>query len=322
MHYPIRLATFISSALIFGIATGICAQSYPAKPIRILTSQAASGNDIMARIVAQGISPALGQPIVIDNRPGGAIAGDVVSKAPADGYTLLVYANSLWQLPLLRKSVPYDMRDFAPVALISVFPNVLAVHSSVPVKSVKELISIAKAQPDKLNDGSPTVGTSSYMAAELFKFMANVKIMRIPYKGGAQVLSDLLSGQVDLAFVATTTSAPHIQSGRLRALGVTSLQPSRQFPNVPTIASQGLPGYESVAQVGMLAPVKTPESVINRLHQEVRRVIDRTDTREKFLGMGVDPPADTAPDFFAAQIKSEIVKWSKVIKETGMRDDE
>jgi tripartite-type tricarboxylate transporter receptor subunit TctC len=192
----------------------------------------------------------------------------------------------------------------------------------VPVKSVKELIAIAKAQPDKLNDGSPTVGTSSYMAAELFKFMAKVKIMRIPYKGGAQVLNDLISGQVDLAFVATSTTAPHIKSGRLRALGITSAQPSRQFPDVPTIASQGLAGYESVALVGMLAPVKTPESVINRLQQEVRRVIERTDTRERFLSMGVDPAPDTAPEYFAAQIKSEIAKWSKVIKETGMRDDE
>jgi tripartite-type tricarboxylate transporter receptor subunit TctC len=311
----------LSGFMIF-VSGVVFAQSYPLKPVRLVTSQPATGNDVVARIIAQGITAPLGQPVIVENRSGGVIAGEAVSKAPADGHTLLVYGNSLWLLALMRSSVPYDtLRDFSPVTLMVTAPSVLTVHPSMPVKSVRDLIALAKARPGQLNDGSPAVGTSTHMAAELFKSMAGVKIVRIAYKGGSGALIDLISGQIDLGFVVTTAGAPHIKSGRLRALGITSADPSPQFPGLPTIAASGLPGYESLALVGLFAPAKTPEAVIGRLNQEVRRVLARQDVKGKFLDIGVET-VGTTPEQFTAKIKSEIVKWGKVIKEAGIRDDE
>ena len=306
--------------LVVGIGAA-SAQTYPAKPVRIVTSDAGGGSDIVARVIAQGVSGPLGQPVLVENRGGGVIAGEMVAKAPPDGHTLLFYGGTLWLLPMMRSSVPYDtLRDFAPITLAITSPTVLAVHPSLPVRSVKDLIALAKARPGQLNYGSPAVGTSTHMAAELLKSMAGINIVRIAYKGGAGALNDLIAGQVDLAFVVTTSATPHVKSGRLRALAITSAEPSPQFPGLPTVAATGLPGYESSAQVGMFVPAKTPDAIINRLNQEIVRVLARPDVKEKFLAIGVETVGNT-PEQFMAKIKSEIVKWGKVIKEAGIRDE-
>lgn len=296
------------------------AQSFPTKPIRIVTSDASGGSDIITRVIAQGISPALGQPVVVENRGGGVIAGETVAKAPPDGHTLLFYGGTLWLLPMMRSYVPYDaMRDFAPITWSLSTPSVLAVHPSLPARSVKELIAIARARPGQLDYGSPALGTSTHLAAELLKSMAGIQITRIPYKGGGAVLNDLVAGQVQMAFVVTTSITPHLQSGRLRALAVTSTSSVPQLPGVPTMADSGLPGYESLAITGMFAPAKTPEAVISRLNQEVVRVLQRPDIKERFLSLGAETVGST-PEQFAAKIKSEIAKWGKIIKEAGIRE--
>ncbi len=315
----------LSRMMLFGLltaATGVaCGQSYPAKPIRIVTSNAGSGNDLVARILAQGVTGPLGQPVIVDNRASAVVAGEVVSRAPADGYTLLFYGNSLWLLPLMRSSVPYDtLRDFAPITMASSAPSVLTVHPSLPVESVRELIALAKARPGQLNDGSPAVGTSTHLAAELFKFMAGVNIVRVPYKGGAGALNDLLAGHIQLAFVITTVAVPHVKSQRLRALGITSPAPSPQFPDLPTIAATGLPGYESLALAGLLAPSRTPDAVIRRLNQEFLKVMALADVKERFQALGVETAGST-PEQFTATINSEITRWGEVIRKAGIRDE-
>jgi tripartite-type tricarboxylate transporter receptor subunit TctC len=315
-------ATGLLGSLGYGqTATPGAGQAFPGKPIRIVTSDAGGGSDIVARSIAQGITAPLGQPVIVENRAGGVIAGEMVSKAAPDGHTLLYYGNTLWLLPLMRSNVPYDtLRDFSPITLGVISPSVLAVHPSLPVKSVKELIAMAKARPGQLDYGSPAAGTSTHLAAELLKSMAGIQIVRIPYKGGGATLNDLIAGQIHMAFLIATSVSPHLKSGRLRALGVTGSEPTPQLPGVPTMASTGLPGYESLAITGMFAPAKTPEAIINRLNQEIVRVLHRPDLREKFLGIGVEAVGGS-PEQFAAKIRSEIVKWGKIIRDAGIRDE-
>jgi tripartite-type tricarboxylate transporter receptor subunit TctC len=294
-------------------------QTFPSKPIRIVTSDAGGGGDIVARAIAPAMSSALGQPVIVDNRAGGTIAGDFVAKSIPDGHTLIYYGNTLWLLPLMRERVPYDtVRDFAPISLAVTLPNILVVHPSLPVKSVKELIALAQTRPGELNYASAAAGTSNHMAAELFKSMAGVKIERIVYKGIGAALNDLLGGHVQLLFATATAGAPHIQSGRLRALAISTTQPSPAYPELPTIASAGLPGYESALNSGALAPAKTPDAVIRRLHQEMVRALTSPDLKEKFANIGVEVVAST-PEQFAAKMKSEIVSMGKVIKDAGIR---
>lgn len=304
----------VASCVAFG-------QTFPSKPLRIVTSDAGGGSDIVTRMIAQGISPALGQPVVVENRGGGVIAGEIVAKSAPDGHTLLFFGNALWLIPLMRSSVPYDMaRDFVPITWAINAPSVLAVHPSLPVKSVKELLALARARPGQLNYGSPAIGTSTHLAAELLKSMANVKIVRVPYKGGGAVTTDLVAGQLHMAFIVTTAVTAHLKSGRLRGLGITSAEPSPQLPGMPTIASMGMPGYESSAITGVLAPGKTPDAIVQRLNQEIVRVLLRPDSREKMLNLGTDVVAST-PEQFAAKIRSEVAKWGKIIKEAGIRDE-
>ena len=299
----------------------VVAQSFPARPIRIVTSDAGGGSDIVARAIAQGISVPFGQPVIVENRAGGVIAGEAVSKAPADGYTLLYFGNALWLLPLLRANVPYDaVRDFVPITLGVIAPGVLTVHPPLPARSVKELVALGKARPGQLNYGSSAIGTSNHLAAELFKSMAKVNFVRIGYKGGGAMLNDLVAGQIQLAFGVMTSMMPQVKAGRLRALGVTSLQRASQVPDVPTIAEAGLPGYESLSITGMFAPAKTPEPIINRLNHEIVQVLHRPDVKTRFLDIGVEP-IGSSPEQFAAKIRSEIVKWGKIIKEAGIREE-
>jgi tripartite-type tricarboxylate transporter receptor subunit TctC len=297
-------------------------QSYPNKPIRVVTSAPGGGNDFTARAIAYSISGSLGQPWVVDNRggAGGAIAAELVARAPPDGYTLLVYASNIWIIPLLR-SVPYDpVKDLAPITWAARSPNTVVVHPSLPVKSLKELIALAKARPGQLMYGSAGTGATSHLSAELFKSMAKVDVLRVPYKANAPALNDLLSGQVQLMFSTASSVTPHVRSGRLRALAVTSAEPTPLAPGLPTVAAAaGLPGYESISIYGVFAPAKTPEAIIRQLNQSIVAVLSQPDVREKFLNVGVETVGST-PEQFAAVIKADMARMSKVIKEAGIRE--
>ena len=299
-------------------------QNYPTKPIRIVTVEPGGGNDIAARLIAQGLTANLGVQVVVENRGGGngAIAAQTVAKSPPDGYTMLLYSNTIWTLPLIQPSVPYDpVRDFAPITLALTSPNVLVVHSSLPVKNVKELIALAKARPGELNYATGAIGATAHLAAELLKSMAHVNIVHIPYKSNGIALNNLIAGEVQLSFSSAGSVAAHVKSGRLRALAVTTAQPSALLPGLPTVAaSGGLPGYEAASVNGILAPAGTPPAIVNRLYQEIARVLNTADIRQRFLANGVEPVGST-PEEFAATIKSEIVRLSKVVKDANIRAD-
>ena len=303
-------------------ATG-SGQGYPMKPIRIVTAEAGGGNDFAARTIARGIGDSLGQQLIVDNRggAGGIIAADIVARAPPDGHTLLVYASNIWIIPLLKKQVPYDVgRDFAPVTWAARSPSTLVVHPSLPVKSVRDLIAMAQAKPAQLNYGSGGSGATTHIAAELFKAMAKVNIVRVAYRGNAPALNDLIAGQIQVMFITAGAVAPHIGSGRLRALAVTSAQPSALSPGLPTVASSGLPGYESLSMYGVFAPSKTPAAIIQHLNREIVRVLNRNEVKEQFLNAGVETVGST-PEAFAAAIKADIARMSKVINDAGIRED-
>jgi hypothetical protein len=294
-------------------------QDYPVKPVRMVTAEPGGGNDFAARLIAQGLAGELGQRIIVDNR--GIGAAEIAAKAPPDGYTLLLYGNPLWLLPLLRNNAPYDaVRDFSPVTLAARSPLVVVVHPSVPARSIRELIALARARPGELNYGSGGAGSTPHLAVELFKSMAAVNIVRVAYKGNAQSLNDLIAGQVQLMFTTSGPVWPHVKSGRLRALAVTSAEPSPLAPGLPAAATAGLPGYESSSVYGVFAPAGTPATIIARLNREIVRLLNRPEVKERFLGSGVDTVGGTA-DQLAATVKSEITKWGKVIRDAGIRDE-
>ena len=295
----------------------VYAQNYPNTFIRIVTTQAGSGNDFTARVIAPAISGGLGQQVIVDNR--GAIAGEVVAKAQPDGYTLLCWGSPLWLAPFLREKVAYDpVKDFAPISLLVTTPNILVVHPSLSVKSVKELIALAKARPGDLNYASPGAGGSVHLAAELFKSMAGVNIVQIGYRGTGQAFTSLISGEVQLMFPNAASVTPHVKSGRLRALAVTSAVPSALAPGLPTVTASGVPGYESLARFGMFAPAKTPEAVVRRLNQEIVRALNMADVKQKLFNSGAEV-VGSSPEEFGTTIKSEMARLGKVIKDAGIR---
>jgi tripartite-type tricarboxylate transporter receptor subunit TctC len=307
------------SATIF--ATAHAAEApYPNRPIRLVVSGVAGSSNFTARLIANGLSSALGQQVVVDGREGGVIAAEIAARAAPDGYTLHLNGSALWLLPFMRSRVPYDpVRDFAPVALAVSTPNILVIHPSVPVKSVRELIALAKAKPGELNYASGNAGTSNHLAAELFKSMAGVNITRIPYKGGAPAISDLVGGQVQLMFGAALAVAQHVQSGRLRALAVTSAKPSALVTGLPTVADAGVPGYASVAIFGVLAPAKTPPALIERLNHEIVKVLQQSDVKERLFNAGSEVVAST-PAAFDTAIKTEMKDLGKLIRDAGIKD--
>ena len=314
---PRFFAEMLSVVVIVGGANVASGQDYPNRPIRIVTSAAGGDSDFNTRIVAQGISGPLGQPVIVDNRTG-ILAAEAVSKAPPDGYTLTVQTDGLWTRSLLAK-MPYDAeRDFSPISLISRGINVLIVHPSLPVKSVRELIALAKAKPGQLNYSSVGVGSSSHIAVELFNSMAGVNIVRITYKATAQALTDVISGQVQLTINDIGLVAPHVKAGKLRALAITSGEPSVLAPGLPTVAASGVPGYAAATISGILAPAKTPAAIVNRLSQEVVRVLNQPDVKERFLNAGIET-VGSSPAQFAAFIKSDITKMGKVINDAGLK---
>ena len=319
-----RLTTAMLAALVCAHLPGAgLAQSFPAKPIRVLTSEPGGGNDFAARIIAQAVAPAVGQQVLVDNRGGGGgvIAAELVAKAPPDGHTLLFYGSNIWLMPFLRSAVPYDpVRDFAPVTLAVRAPTILVVHPSLPVRSVKEVVALAKSRPGQLNYGSGATGSASQMATELFKRMARVDIVKISYKGNGPAILALVAGEVQLGFATPGSVSTHIKTGKLRPLAVTSAERSPLLPDLPTVAASGLPGYEMVSIVGMLAPAATPAAIISRLNQEIARALQRPEVKERFLAVGVEPVAST-PEEFGAKIRSEMERLGPVIREAGIRVD-
>jgi len=300
------------------------AETYPNKPIRMIVPQSAGGStDFVARAVAQRLDDALKQPVVVDNRPGaGSINGtEIVAKATPDGYTLLAVAASLTITPSIRKNLPYDpVRDFVPITQLVILPHILVVHPSVAATTVKDLIVLLKSKPSALNCAISGVGTSTHLALEQFMFMTGTKMLPVPYKGGAPGMAALLGGQVQLYFATISTALPHVNAGRLRALAVTSPRRSVSAPAIPTIAESGVPGYEHTSWVGLLAPAKTPRSIIARLNAESVGIVNSPQVKTLLLRDGLESTGST-PEEFSAIIRTEVAKWMKLAKVADIKAD-
>lgn len=318
-----QLITWILSNAAITLYTGIvCGQNFPHKPIRILTGEPGASLDYAARLIAQGLTATLSQPVIVENRGGasGAIAAQTIARASPDGYTTLFYGSTVWIAPLLQK-MPYDpVRDFAPITLVNMQPNIIVVHPALAVKSVRDLIALARAKPGEINFATGQAGSTNHLAALLFKSMAGINIIHIPYKGTAPALPDLIAGRVQLMFPNAGAVTEHVKSGRLRALAVTSAHPSALVPDLPTVAATGLPGYESIATQGIFAPARTPPAIINKLQLEIARVLNQPDTKEKFLATGVEV-VGSSPSEFSATVKLDIARLGKVIRDAGIRVD-
>lgn len=292
------------------------AQPYPARPVRFVTSEPGGGNDIVARMLAEGLTASLGQRVIVDNR--GIIAAEIVKNAAPDGHTLLVYGANIWLLPLLRSGVPWDaLRDFSPVTIAVQLPNILVVHPTLPVKSVRELIDHARARPGKLDYAAGTIGVSPHLAAELFRSMTGVDIVRVPYKGGGPALNGLIAGETQLMFPNAGSVLPHMKSGRVRALAVSSAQPSTLAPGLPTIAAT-VPGYEFAAVICLYAPAHTPRAVVERLNRESVRVLNAPEVKERLFNTGNELVASSV-EGFRAFMKADMEKMGKVIRDAGIR---
>lgn len=301
------------------------AQAWPNKPIRVIVSVPAGGTpDVTARLVTPGLSSLLGQQLVVDNRggAGGLIGAELAANATPDGYTLFISSpGALTILPHLRKNVPYDtLRDFVPIGLISIGPFLLITHPSVPARTVKELIALARAQPGKLNYASAGNGTANHLAMELFKQMADVNITHVPYKGAPQAVSDVLAGHMDMMFNSIAPVLAHIRSERVRVLGIASAKRSPQLPDVPTIGEAGVPGFEAVNWFGMFAPARTPKKIIIRLNEALVKVVNAPQTRAQFEALGADP-VGSSPAEFAAFVRRDLEKYAKVVKLSGAKVD-
>jgi tripartite-type tricarboxylate transporter receptor subunit TctC len=317
---PYRLILCVLLAL---SAAGTVAQGYPTKPVRIVVPFSPGGStDVTARLVAQKLTEAWRQQAIVDNRAGagGNIGAEAVAKSPPDGYTLLLATTGVMSINhRLYRSLPYDaLKDFAPVTQIGALPLILIVHPSLPVKQVRDLVAIARAQPGQLSYASSGIGSATHMTAELFRMMAGVDIVHVPYKGSGQAMTDLISGQVGVAFDQITSSLPHVQSGKLRALAVTSARRFPSVPDLPSIAEAGIKGYESVSWNGIAAPAATPREIVARIQQDIARALQLPDMKERFFKDGIEPVGST-PEQFAAHIRSERAKWEKVIERAAIK---
>jgi tripartite-type tricarboxylate transporter receptor subunit TctC len=303
---------------------GRAADDYPVRPIRLIVTAAAGGNaDTVARLTGQFLSEGLRQAVVIDNRPGAnsMLATEMTVRAAPDGYTLVLVSNAHATNPSLVSRMPYDtLKDLAPVSLLATTSNVLVINPSVGVSSIKDLIAMARAKPGQLNYGSSGNGSSANLAAELFNSLAGVRITQVPYKGTAQLLTDVISGQIQLSFSSMASIMPYVKTGKLRALGTTGVKRSAAAPDVPTIAEAGVPGYRSINWNGLLAPAATPKPVIATLNREIVRQFKTPAAQERFASVGIEALSGT-PAEFDKFIREEIRQWGKVIKAAGIKVD-
>jgi tripartite-type tricarboxylate transporter receptor subunit TctC len=307
------------------VAGAAPAQEYPAKPIRLIVPfPPGGGNDTIARLMGQKLAPVLGQQLLVDNRPGagGTIGAELAAKSPPDGYTLFLAGVASHGInPNLRKKLPYDpVRDFHGVSLIASAPLLVVVHPSLPVNSVKQLVALAKNKPKSINYASNGPGSSSHLAVEMFDMMTGTRMMHIPYKGVALALTDLMSGQVQLAFSSAVTMLPQVKAGKLRAIAMTGAKRSQAIPDIPTVAEAGVPGYETGSWYGIVAPAKTPRPVIERLSREIGAATRSQEITGKLVEEAVIPIGSTAEEF-DAHIKRELARWAKVIARAGIRED-
>jgi tripartite-type tricarboxylate transporter receptor subunit TctC len=319
----LRCASAASAVTLVAFASSACAQGYPNKPIRLIVPYPAGGTtDILAREIGQKLAESLKQPVVVDNRPGanGNIGAQAVATAAPDGYTLLMApAGTLTSNPHLYATMPFDaLKSFAPITIVAETAHIVVVNPAMPAKSMQELIALAKAKPGELTFASPGTGSSPHLSGELFKTMTGVNITHVPYKGAAPAVNDLLGGVVTMSFDTVPSSAPHVKAGKLKALAVTSAKRLPQFPDVPTVAESGVAGYESTTWFGLLAPAKTPQDIIDKLHAEVVKTMQTADMKERFAKQGAEPVGNT-PEQFAGVLKAETAKWGKVIKDSGVR---
>lgn len=320
----IALLAMIPGVLPQQAAQAQSAQSYPGKPIRwIVPSSAGGGNDVLARIVGPRLTQAWGQQVIADNRPGagGIIGSDLVAKAPPDGHTILIVAPGYALNPFFYKSLPYDtLKDFERVTVLATAPNVLVAHPSVPAKNVKELIALARGRPGELNYASSGRGTGGHLCAELFKDLAKASMVAVFYKGAGDSTRAVVSGEVSLLFTATGAALPMVRAGKLRMMGVTSLKRSALLPDVPTIAEQGLRGYDYLGWYGVLAPAKVPKEILGKLHAGMAKAVRSPDVVERFAQFGFEPSGNT-PEEFTALVKSEMARWGKLLRAIGVKPE-
>ena len=300
------------------------AQNYPVKPIRLVVTFAPGGTtDIQARMLVEKLAPRLGQQILIDNRggAGGNIGMEIVARAPADGYTLVITVVGTWAVNPHLYKLPYDVvTDFAPIIHVATTPGVLVIHPSVPAKSVKELIALARKRPGELAYGTAGLGSFTHISAELFSVMTGIKMTHVPYKGSGPATADLIGGHIQLSFSSAVPAMPQIQSGRLRALATTGTKRLSVLPELPTVAEAGVAGYESSTWTAMAAPARTPQAVIERLNREVNAVLQLPDVQERSSAMGSVITGGT-PEWFHEYLKSELVKYGKLIKQAGIKPE-
>jgi len=305
---------------LFGLQhAAVHAQPYPGKYVRVITAAPGSANDLVARILGQEMIKSLGQQVVVENR--GGLAIEATLRAPADGYTVMFYGSAVWTTPLMREDVEWrPLRDLIPIALAVDSPNVLVVHPSLPVKSVKELIALAKAKPGMLNYGAGTPGASPHLSTELFKAMTGTEITRIGYKGTGPSVTALLAGEVQMMFAGAGSVTTYIRSGRLRPLAVASESRSALVPGVPTVSEAGVPGYESASRMGYFAPAKTPMAVIERLNRDINQALDKPEVKERLFASGIETVGGK-PSEFSDMIAREMAKWGKLIRDGRLHEE-
>jgi tripartite-type tricarboxylate transporter receptor subunit TctC len=316
--------TVMAAAMLAAAAHGVAfaAQAYPTRPIRIVVAYTPAGaTDILARVIGQKMNEAWGQPVIIENRPGanGNIGTEYAAKAAPDGHTFLMTTAGPHGInPSLYRKLGYDaVKDFTAVSLVALVPNILVVNNALPAKSVKELIAYAKANPGKLSYGSPGAGSTAHLSMELFKSMTGTNLVHVPYKGSAGVLTDVMGGQIAATMDNMPAYLPQVKAGKIRALAVTPNKRSPAAPDIPTVAEAGVPGYNSSAWFGLVAPAATPKDVVSKLSAETARILQLPDVKSRLSELGAEPIGGT-PEQFSAHIKAEIEKWAKVIKEANV----
>ena len=319
-------APLVAAAL--GSGPGFAAQSapeYPSRPIRLVVPFVAGGStDIIARVVGQKLSEQWGRQVVVDNRGGanGVIAMDIVARASPDGYTLVLgYIANLGTAPALNPKLPYDpVKDYAPISHIASAPSIGVIHPGVPAKNLQDLVALARAKPAAVSFGTAAVGSIGHLSGELINRMAGIRMQHVPYKGGGQAVTDVLAGQIPLVIIGMTAVTPHVRAGRLRPIFTTGAKRSFAFPDVPVVAEQGFPGFAADAWYGLLAPARTPRPIVEKLHAEVVRILKLPDAKERLANVGFEI-VGSSPEEFATLIREDIPKWTKVVREGGIRGE-